>query len=135
MPMQNNKRYDVVVVGAGNGGLSAACYLATEGKKVLVLEKHGFGGQITYSPKVENIPGFTALSGNEFAEKLVDQVLSQGAEVESAEGLARSSSRGGLSLFAAGSDRPSRVRGVEAALPGDAEGRRRSRRPCRAERG
>ncbi|MBQ9528549.1 MAG: FAD-dependent oxidoreductase, partial [Fretibacterium sp.] len=43
---------------------------------------HGFGGQITYSPKVENYPGTKEMSGNEFADKLLDQILSLGAEVE-----------------------------------------------------
>jgi thioredoxin reductase (NADPH) len=51
----------------------------------LVIEKAVYGGQITYSPKVENIPGFIELSGNEFAEKLVDQVLAQGADTEFCE--------------------------------------------------
>lgn len=77
--------YDIIVIGGGPAGLTAAVYARRANKTVLVIEKAVFGGQITYSPKVENIPGFTALSGNEFAEKLVDQVLSQGAEVESAE--------------------------------------------------
>ena len=77
--------YDVIVVGGGPAGLTAALYALRANKKVLVIEKGGFGGQITYSPKVENIPGFLSLSGNEFAEKLTEQVLEQGAEVEVAE--------------------------------------------------
>ena len=77
--------YDIIIIGAGPAGLTAALYARRANKNVLVIEKETFGGQITFSPKVENIPGFEALSGNEFAEKLVDQVLNQGAEVESAE--------------------------------------------------
>lgn len=77
--------YDIIVVGGGPAGLTSAVYARRANKSVLVLEKETFGGQITHSPKVENIPGFTSLSGNEFAEKLVDQALAQGVEVESAE--------------------------------------------------
>ena len=47
-----------------------------------MLEKNGFGGQIAYSPKVENYPGSLQLSGSELAEKMLDQILAQGAEVE-----------------------------------------------------
>ncbi len=75
--------YDLIIVGGGPAGLTAALYARRAEKTVLVLEKETFGGQITYSPKVENIPGFISLSGNEFAEKLVEQVLNQGAEVDS----------------------------------------------------
>lgn len=77
--------YDIIIIGAGPAGLTAALYALRANKSVLLIEKETFGGQITFSPKVENIPGFEALSGNEFAEKLVEQVLNQGAEVESAE--------------------------------------------------
>ena len=77
--------YDIIIIGGGPAGLTAALYALRANKKVLVIEKETFGGQITFSPKVENIPGFTALSGNEFAEKLVEQVLFQGADMESAE--------------------------------------------------
>ncbi len=77
--------YDIIVIGGGPAGLTAALYALRANKKVLVIEKETFGGQITFSPKVENIPGFTELSGNEFAEKLVEQVLYQGADVESCE--------------------------------------------------
>ena len=66
--------YDIIVIGAGPAGLVSALYARRAGKTVCVLEKGSFGGQITYSPKVENIPGFLSVSGNEFAEKLVEQV-------------------------------------------------------------
>ena len=77
--------YDIIVIGGGPAGLTAALYACRANKSVLLLEKETFGGQITFSPKVENIPGFVSLTGNEFAEKLVEQVLEQGADVESAE--------------------------------------------------
>ena len=77
--------YDIIVIGAGPAGLTAALYACRASKRVLILEKGAFGGQITYSPCVENIPGFVSLSGNEFAEKLVEQVLAQGADVEVCE--------------------------------------------------
>ncbi len=77
--------YDIIIIGGGPAGLTAALYARRANKSVLVIEKAAFGGQITYSPKVENIPGFISLSGNEFADKLVEQVLEQGAEVELAE--------------------------------------------------
>ena len=77
--------YDIIVVGGGPAGLTAALYARRANKTVLVIEKASFGGQITYSPKVENIPGFNEVTGNEFAEKLVEQVLNQEADVECAE--------------------------------------------------
>ena len=79
--------YDIIIIGGGPAGLTAALYACRANKKTLVIEKETFGGQITFSPKVENIPGFMSLTGNEFAEKLVEQVLEQGADVESCEAL------------------------------------------------
>lgn len=77
--------YDIIVIGGGPAGLTAALYARRANKTVLVIEKESFGGQITHSPKVENIPGFLELSGNEFAEKLLSQAMEQGAEIEVAE--------------------------------------------------
>ena len=77
--------YDVIIIGGGPAGLTAALYAKRANKSVLVIEKGCFGGQITFSPKVENIPGFVEITGNEFADKLVEQVLSQEAEVDCSE--------------------------------------------------
>ena len=77
--------YDIIIIGGGPAGLTAALYARRANKTVLVIEKGTFGGQITFSPKVENIPGFALVTGNEFAEKLVEQVLALEAEVECAE--------------------------------------------------
>lgn len=82
---ENKVNYDIIIVGGGPAGLTAALYALRANKSVLVIEKGAFGGQITYSPKVENIPGQPVLSGNDFADKLVTQVMEQGAEIEPAE--------------------------------------------------
>ena len=74
--------YDIIVVGGGPAGMTAALYARRNGKTVLVIEKNGFGGQITHSPRVENYPGTLSMSGNEFADKTLDQILAQGAEIE-----------------------------------------------------
>lgn len=74
--------YDIIIVGGGPAGLCAAVYARRANKSVLILEKNAFGGQIVFSPKVENYPGFESISGSELADKLVSQVLAQGADVE-----------------------------------------------------
>ena len=86
--------YDIIVVGAGPAGLTAAIYARRADKNVLVLERGSFGGQMTFSPKIENYPGFCQISGNELAEKLVEQALNLGAEIDMQEviGIRRSES-------------------------------------------
>jgi len=74
--------YDIIIVGAGPAGLTAAIYARRAGKTVLVLEKDTFGGQVTFSPKLENYPGFQEISGNELAQKMLEQALALGAEVD-----------------------------------------------------
>ena len=74
--------YDIIIVGAGPAGLTAAIYARRAEKSVLVIEKDTFGGQITHSPRVENYPGFLAVSGNELADKLIEQAMEQGADIE-----------------------------------------------------
>ena len=74
--------YDIIIVGAGPAGLTAAVYARRAGKSVLVLEKDTFGGQITFSPKLENYPGFQEISGNELAQKMLEQALNLGTEID-----------------------------------------------------
>ncbi len=73
---------DVIIIGGGPAGMTAALYALRNGKTALVLEKESFGGQITHSPKVENYPGTLQMSGNEYAERLLEQILAQGAQIE-----------------------------------------------------
>lgn len=83
--------YDIVIVGGGPAGLAAAIYARRAGKSALVLEKNGFGGQIAWSPRVENYPGVAAISGAELSDRMFSQALEMGAEADLAEvtGLAR----------------------------------------------
>lgn len=77
--------YDIIIVGAGPAGLTAALYALRADKRVLIIEKESFGGQITFSPKVENYPTLMQVSGSELAQMMLDQVLEHGADIEMAE--------------------------------------------------
>lgn len=74
--------YDIIIIGGGPAGLTAATYARRAGRSVLVIEKHAFGGQITWSPKVENFPSVLSISGTELGDRLLEQAMEHGAEVE-----------------------------------------------------
>lgn len=74
--------YDIIIIGAGPAGLSAAIYGTRAGKSVLLLEEKIYGGQIITTPEVENYPGIKSISGYEFAENLYQQASSLGAELK-----------------------------------------------------
>lgn len=74
--------YDIVIIGAGPAGLTAALYGLRAGKSAVLLECNSFGGQIVYSPRVENFPSLMQISGNELAANMVDQVTALGADIE-----------------------------------------------------
>lgn len=86
--------YDIIVIGGGPAGLTAALYSLRFGKSVLIIEKETFGGQMTFSPKIENYPGFTSVSGNELASNMIEQVSAQGAEITMEEVLSVNNSDG-----------------------------------------
>ncbi|MCQ2381673.1 MAG: FAD-dependent oxidoreductase [Acidaminococcaceae bacterium] len=77
--------YDIIIVGGGPSGLTAAIYAARAGRTVLVLEKESFGGQRVYSPMVDNYPACPHISGADLANKMVTQAMDAGAECMSAE--------------------------------------------------
>ena len=77
--------YDIIIVGGGPAGLTAAIYARRAEKSVLILEKNGFGGQIAQSPRVENFPGFLSISGAELSDKFFNQALELGAEADLSE--------------------------------------------------
>ncbi len=72
--------YDIVIIGAGPAGMSAAIYACRARKKVLVLEALTYGGQIISTNKIVNYPGFKEISGVDFATNLFEQARDLGAE-------------------------------------------------------
>lgn len=72
---------DVLIIGAGTAGLTAAIYVQRAGKKATVLEGTVYGGQIVNSPDIANYPGIKHISGYEFASGLYEQAVDLGAEV------------------------------------------------------
>ncbi len=77
--------YDIIIVGAGPAGMTAAIYGQRAGKSTLMIDKAGYGGNIITTPSVENYPGLKNVSGAEFAQALYEQAESFGAEYKSAE--------------------------------------------------
>lgn len=74
--------YDIIIVGAGTAGISAAIYGLRAGKTVLVLEEKTYGGQIIVTPEIENYPGIAKISGYEFAQGLYEQAKNLGMEIQ-----------------------------------------------------
>lgn len=73
---------DILIIGAGTAGLTAAIYAARAGKSVTVLECESIGGQISSSPMVENYPGYQNISGSAFSDALYEQATALGATLE-----------------------------------------------------
>ncbi|PWM73448.1 MAG: thioredoxin-disulfide reductase [Bacillota bacterium] len=73
---------DIIVIGAGAAGMTAALYALRNGKSITVLEEETFGGQIANSPRVENFPTVKEISGGDLADRLFEQITALGAEVE-----------------------------------------------------
>lgn len=73
---------DIIIIGAGTAGLSAAIYALRAGKSVLLMEQLTYGGQIINTPEVENYPGIKSISGFDFAQGLYEQAEALGAELK-----------------------------------------------------
>ena len=72
---------DILIVGAGPAGLTAAVYARRAGMNVIVFDKGFYGGQAAITPEIENYPAITSITGPDFAQKLYDQALGLGAEI------------------------------------------------------
>lgn len=76
------KEIDLIIIGAGPAGLTAAIYAARAGLETLVLENDIIGGQVRLSYTIENYPGFDVIKGNELADKMEQQATALGAEID-----------------------------------------------------
>ena len=74
--------YDIIIIGAGPAGLTAALYALRANKKILILEAKTYGGQIVAAHKIENYPAIENISGVDFADNLYKQVEKLGAEIK-----------------------------------------------------
>ena len=74
--------YDIIIIGAGPAGLTAALYALRANKKVLIFEAKSYGGQIINAAKIENYPGVAKISGFDYATTLYNQVKNLGGEIK-----------------------------------------------------
>lgn len=74
--------YDIVIIGAGPAGMSAALFARRSNKKTLLLEASFYGGQIIKAHKINNYPTQNSISGYDYAEKLYNQIKDLGTEIK-----------------------------------------------------
>lgn len=74
--------YDIGIIGGGTAGLTAAIYGQRAGKQTVVFESANYGGQIVFSPNVENYPGIASISGAQYSMNLMEQAANLGAEMK-----------------------------------------------------
>lgn len=74
--------YDIIIIGCGPAGMTAALYASRANKKVLVFEGKSYGGQILNASKVENYPGFDNISGFDLATNMYNQIITKGVEIK-----------------------------------------------------
>ena len=74
--------FDIVIIGGGVSGMTSALYALRNGKKVLLIEGEGIGGQIAQSPRVENFPTHKEIAGAKLSEELFEQISALGVEFE-----------------------------------------------------
>ena len=86
--MANREYYDVIIIGGGPAGLSAAIYALRASMRTVLIEKASPGGQITLTDEVENYPGFMSINGYDLSEKFLSHAKSYNLEVLSQEALA-----------------------------------------------
>lgn len=76
------KELDLIIIGAGPAGLTAGIYASRANLKTLILEKDVIGGQVRTSYTIENYPGFELIKGNELADRMEQQAIALGAEID-----------------------------------------------------
>ena len=86
--------HDVVIVGGGPAGLTAALYAARAGKSVMILEANAFGGQIATAPRVENFPSVNEIAGAELANRMFEQAIAHGVEFDMGSGTVTKTDKG-----------------------------------------
>lgn len=79
--------YDIVIIGGGPAGMTAALYASRAGKKVMLLEENAFGGQIATAPLVENFPSAGKIIGAQLSDKMFEQVTAHGVEFDMGHGV------------------------------------------------
>ena len=100
---------DILIVGGGPAGLTAALYAARAGKSVVVCEKDSVGGQIVFSPLVENYPGIAHISGEDYAALLLTQVEALGVTIRYDEVTALEKIENGFAVTVGGETVPART--------------------------
>src|SRR2546423_2338372 len=80
--MEKDRRYDVVIIGAGPAGLTAALYAGRARVKTALLERGAPGGQLLNAEAIEDYPGFDHITGPELAQRMADQAAKFGVQIE-----------------------------------------------------